>query len=729
MATTEQTIPQSLTEVKDYFMKKGFKMIPLGPATKAPIKGFKYELLKEADYDFPLDGDENIGMAHGEASGTYAIDVDFKEKSHTVEEAIGVLFDDVKKALTSTLVIKTPKQGVHFIFKSPDGVYPEQKKYYSKNYPDVEIDIRSHNGLTVFPPSVHPEKKYGKYSFISDTLTPAELAWSNTDMVLARKGFFTKDKIDEKSPHSDKSISKLLAGGFKRGERRISENSLYCKLRISGKSEGEAANQVIIVNRKLDEPLDDKEVQYNLKYQEAFYQNHIVPSMKQKEKEKKTSGEKKTSKKDIESEASEQLSSEYNFISDISGEIYYNSKGKYHTHGEQLIKQKCRQYWEVIGIKTANITEIVNTIQDKTMILNEDQNEDIFDREYKKVTVKNGTYDFEKMKFGPHDPKLLTLIKHPIYYDESKKCPKFDKFLESCFDGDNIRITQVLEMMALCFIKKFIIQKGFVNYGIGSNGKGTFLAILRNMIGIQYTSSIPMQRFQESQFIGFELRGRCANISADGGTEPITKTGFIKGVLGGDSLRCEQKFHSPFDFMPYVTPIFTFNELPVVMDSSDGFARKIQTIHWDKRFYGKDRDPTLDELTHNTDERSGIFNKLIPIIKRLLDTRKLTYESTVSETKSVWLSRSDSFFRFKNEKIILGSKYRIEVKMLRDKYEKFCEDNGMTALRGNLFFNKISEMVDGQKPIKTRVDKEPVSFWLGFSIDSEIRTDKQEPID
>lgn len=722
MTTTESTIPQTIVQVKEYFMEKGFKMIPLGPATKAPIKGFSYELLKDDDYDFPLDGDENIGMAHGSASGTFAIDVDFKEKSHTVNDAIGVLFNDIEKTLSSTLVVKTPKQGVHFIFKSEDGIYPEQKKYHSKKYPRVEIDIRSHNGLTVFPPSVHPEKKYGKYSFISSTLIPKAMKWENVEFVLAERGFFTKDKIDEKSPHSDSSISKLLAGGFKRGERRISENSLYCKLRISGKTENEAASQIIIVNRKLEEPLDDKEVQYNLKYQEAFYQNHIIPSLHKKTKKEKIT------RLNIESEASDQLLDEYDFISHVSGEIYYYSKGKYHTYGKKLIKKKCRQYWEVIGIKSHHISEIVNTIQDKTMVLKEDTNEDIFDTDYKKIVLKNGTFDFEKMEFGPHNPKLLSTIKHPIYYDESKKCPKFEKFLGSCFDGDIVRITQIWEMMALCFVKKYIIQKGFVNYGIGSNGKSTFLAILRNMIGIQYTSSIPMQKFQDSQFIGHELRGKCGNISADGGTEPITKTGLIKGLLGGDSIRCEEKFRNPFDFLPFITMIFTFNELPLVMDSSDGFARKIQTIHWDQRFYGDKVDQKVDQLPYDSDERSGIFNKLIPIIKKLIDIKKLTYESTVEETKQIWLLRSDSFFRFKNEKIIFGMNYKIDTNKIKDAYMKFCEENGMRPVGSNIWFNKISEMLNNAKPKPTKLDGKSVRVWHGITIDSELRPDEQEKL-
>lgn len=702
-------------------MNKGFKMIPLGPATKAPIKGFKYELLDDEDYDFQLEGDENIGMAHGEKSGTFAIDVDFKDKDHNVNDAIKVLFNDVERTLSKTLVIKTPKQGVHFIFKSEDGVYPEQKKYYSKQFPAVEIDIRSTNGLTVFPPSVHPEKRYGKYSFISQTLEPSLMNWSDVEMVLAERGFFTKNQnYIPDSTYND--LSKLLMGKFVKGERRVLQNSLYCKLRIRGKSVEESTDAIIKVNRSCKPPLDEKEIKYNVKYAENYYQNYIIPGLKEnnnsKQKEEKRGWY----------VAAQQLMDEYNFISHVSDEIYYYNAGVYHPYGDLLIKQKARQYWESIGIQSKHIAEIVNIIKDKTMVLSDSENQEIFDTDYKKMILKNGMYDFDDMEFKDHDNKVLALVKHPIYYDESKVCPKFDKFIDSCFDGDVKRITQIWEMMALCFIKKYIIQKGYVNYGIGSNGKSTLLAFLRNMIGIGATSSIPMQQFQDKSFIGYEIRSKCANLSADGGTEPITKTGFIKGVLGGDAVRCEQKFRSPFDFMPYITMIFTFNELPVVNDSSDGFARKIQTIHWDKRFYGDDRDRSVDNLPYDSDERSGVFNKLIPIIKRLMDTRQLNYENTVQETKEVWLARSDSFFKFKNDSIKLGPKYKIATSVLKDEYHKFCTDNGMTAVNDGVFFTKIKELLNNTPPTVTRIDGKSVKAWNAITVESELRNDNQESI-
>ena len=548
--------------------------------------------------------------------------------------------------------------------------------------------------------------------FISETLQHNPTNWLEFEVYLASKGFFLKEDLKDKTLQNNYNVHKLSTGKFPRGSRRRSQNSLYCKLRIMEHTEEDATKQIHIVNRKCDEPLDEKEVGYNIQYAESFFQNIVTPTLQK-------------TKKNNSSDANYydmalQLTEEYNFISHISKEIYYYSNGIYHKNGDKLIRKKCRQYWESMGIATGQISEIENIIRDKTTILQENENQDIFDNDYKIFILKNGMYNFGTMEFLPHSPKVLATIKHPIFYDNTKSCPNFDEFLDSCFDGDDIRITQIWEMMALCFIKKTIIQKGYVNYGIGSNGKSTFLAILRNTLGISNTTSIPMQQFQKSQFIGYELRGKSANISGDGGTEPLMKTGFIKSLLGGDAIRCEEKYRNPFDFVPFTTLIFTFNELPVVNDSSDGFTRKIQPIHWEKRFYGNSVNRDVDNIAFDADERSGIFNKLIPIIKRLLDTKKLQHENTVQETKAIWLSRSDSFFKFKNEHIIIGSKHKIEINRVKDYYKQVCEDDGMTPINDNQLFNKISEMLGGTKPTRTRMEGEYIRQWSGFTLKCEL---------
>ncbi len=704
------------TKVVEYLRKQGKNIIPIVPGTKFPPKGFHLKSFFDKKCESIITDSDSIAILHGKISNTFAIDIDMKNGGGW-EDAIHIVAKDIKKLLSSALVVKTPKQGCHIICEPIGNLPPKNAKYFNKE--GIEIDIKTQGGYTLLPPSSHPEKQLGRYQFISDTLKPTPTDWVKFEAHIASKGFFLKEDIDDDNLHSDYDLDKLLMGKFPRGSRRKSLNSLYCKLRIRRWNEKLVRKKVLEVNRKLSEPLSDKEMEHNMQYAESFFQYQVVPSLD-------VNPNKKIKPKQFTPyDASSQLMNEYIFVSHIAGEIYYYANGIYRKNGKHLIAKKCRQYWEVLDIDTTMISEVTNIIRDKTIIIPEDDNQEIFDNDYKKIIIKNGMYDFGIMEFNNYDSSILSTIKHPIFYNKLSKCPKFEKFLDSCFNGDGIRISQIWEMMALCFIKKYIIQKGYVNYGIGSNGKSTFLNILRNTIGINNTSSIPMQQFQKSQFIGYELRGKCANISADGGIEPITKTGFIKGVLGGDAIRCEQKFRDPFDFMPFVTMIFTFNELPPITDASDGFARKIQTIHWDQKFYGNNRDLEVDKIAYDSEERSGIFNRLIPIIKKLLHERKLLHESSVEDTKAVWLARSDSFYRFRKEHIVIGTDYMISPKQIESAYNQFCNEERMTPIPGKIFFDNL-KTITGESPKPTRIRGESKRMWCGFTLASQLRDEKQE---
>ncbi len=708
-------------KVTEYFRSKGKNIIPIVPGTKVPPKGLALESYFTKACDVIIKDSDSIAILHGKISNTFAIDIDMKNGG-AWEDAIHIVAEDIQKLLKKTLVVKTPKQGCHIIVQPIGDLPPKNAKYFNKD--GVEIDIKTQGGYTLLPPSIHPEKQLGRYQFISETLESDPTDWLMFESHIASKGFFLKADMDNRDLHSDYDLDKLLRGKFARGTRRKSLNSLYCKMRVRRWSEKLTVKKIQEINRKLPEPLSEKELEYNIKYSESFFSHQVQPNLDDYSPDKT---KKKKSKRFSPYDAADNLMDEYTFISHIAGEIYYYANGIYRKNGKMLISKKCRQYWEVLDIDTTMINEVINIIRDKTTILSDDDNQEIFDTDYTKIILKNGMFDFETMIFSPYDSKIVSTIKHPIFYDESKNCPKFDLFLESCFEGDKIRISHIWEMMALCFIKKYIIQKGYVNYGIGSNGKSTFLSILRNMIGINNTTSIPMQLFQKSQFIGYELRCKCANISADGGTEPITKTGYIKSVLGGDAIRCEQKFRDPFDYMPFVTLIFTFNELPLITDASDGFARKIQTIHWEKRFYGESRDLSVDQIAFDSQERSGIFNKLIPIIKQLINTRKLRHESSVEDTKAIWLSRSDSFYRFKKEHIVIGSDYKITPNHIESAYAQFCEEERMTPIPKKLLFDKLKS-INGNSPTVTRVEGRSARMWVGFTISSQLRDEGQASI-
>jgi len=527
------------------------------------------------------DGIAIIGgfVYRGKNKGKYLIMIDCDNQKGIDElSPKGGLKIMLERTLVEQHKDRADKAHIYFYSEKPVHKKSSSGNESSKGHPAIEVKGDGKHGIHIVSPSVHVDGS--PYEITSIGITPAFVISLEEQIQKICDKFGIKYLDDEsKFEYQQTQASKFMSVNFRIGE---SEGRRPALLSVCGHwfwerqerlNDEETYNEVLSLSDEWNKlhcttPLTDSQIKKQcsdaLKKAKYYVESgEMYPPIHNHTKKEKTN----TKKPKIDFyELATELMYEYNFISHISKEIYYYSKGIYHKNGDKLIKKKCRQYWESVEIETHHIREIENIIRDTRMVLNykDNSNQEIFDKDYKKIIVINGMYDFDEMKFKDYDPNVLATIKHPIYYDQSKQCPKFEKFLDSCFDGDEKRITQVLEMMALCFIKKYIIQKGYVNYGIGSNGKSTFLNILRNMLGLQNTSSIPMQQFQTSQFMGYELRGKCANISADGGIDPITKTGYIKSILGGDAIRCEQKRKDPFDFMPFVTLIFTFNELPVV---------------------------------------------------------------------------------------------------------------------------------------------------------------------
>ena len=722
-----------MTEVQDIakeYRDAGFNIIPIQPNTKVPPTGASVDNWKVYKCDVEIEAESSIAMLHGKLGGTWASDFD----DPTILEDV---IED-KKRMKDLLIIKTPKKGHHIIWRwVEDDFPPSDTKFTDKKGRTIDIKAK---GYTLFPPSSHDTANLGRYQFLNKTLQPAKIKWSNFLNVINAKGFFSKTEVAEKGTFTKKyHYLDLIRGKFVRGTRRQKQKSYYIQYRtINDKSHEEAVKSVEKINATCIPPIEEPEFSANMRSIERYYEDVVIPSRSSSfgnsnvVVDKSTTDTEKLQKQTINAYVmADAMMTEYNFVSHISKEIYYYSDGIYREGGDKLIHQKCRQFWEEVQIQTKHINEIENIIRDRTMVLQKDETTNaIFNLDHKKQILKNGMFNFDTMELEKYDPQVLSTIKYPIYYDDTAECPRFDKFLDSCFDGDEKSITIIWEMMALCMVNKILKQKGYVLYGIGANGKSTFLSILRSILGIQNISSIAMQSFQKDQFKGFELHGKVANLSGDGGTEPIEKTGFIKETLGGDAIRCEQKYHDTFVYSPFVTLVFTFNELPAVNDSSDGFARKIQTIHFAKQFYGTDRDDTVEDIANSDVEKSGIYNKLIPIMKRLIEGGKLTYDNSAEETRTIWSSRSDSFFSFKLHEMVKGADYSIGATPLYQLYTRHCQTEGLTAISQRQFSAKVSEYLGGVKNVVSRdEDGNSLRIWQGVTVRGRLRDDNQESLD
>ena len=163
-----------------------------------------------------------------------------------------------------------------------------------------------------------------------------------------------------------------------------------------------------------------------------------------------------------------------------------------------------------------------------------------------------------------------------------------------------------------------------------------------------------------------------------------------------------------------------------MLHESDGFARRFELIEWTKSFYGKDRDHTVNDIQNSKEELSGILNMLIPIAKRLLETRTLTYESSVASAKIAWLRKSDSATRYIKENTVEGSDYHEPVALIWSEYNKFAKANGMTPIQDREFNKKLEKMGYIRKGKK--ISGTNIFSWIGFTLRTHLKSDNQSSL-
>ena len=684
--------------------KAGYNVIPIRAGTKEPPRGSSVMAWKHKPCEVDIIEGNSIAMLHGEAGGTWALDFDSPD---IYEEILGGLDTD------RLMIVKTPKRGHHIIFGRMTGdVPPADTSLQDKS--GRKIDIKA-NGYTLLPPSNHPDQALGRYQWIGKRDTTQVTRWSDALVKLQACGFFlpghAEDEVDVGLKKWD--YGRLTAGRYEQGSRRRMTNSLYCQKRNLGSSHEHAYQECQKINDTcLPGPIGDTEFRANMRAVQRWYEDHVLVEKDTTTPKKKVG--RPPAKKINHYTLAHVLQERDVYLSHESKEIYVKEDGVYRPGGDKHIRKMCRELWESIGIKTHNITEVENIIRDKTLYRTDDGR---FDSHPYRLVLGNGDYDLETGEWHEgHDPATICMVKHDVEYDPAAACPRFVKFLEEVLPDERSR-GMILEMMAQCFLRQNVVQKGYVLHGIGSNGKTTLVNILREMIGLRNTCSLPMDSLQGNDFRGWEIFGKVANISGDGGTEPIKQTTLLKKLLGGDAIRCEGKYRDPFDFVPHCTMVFVHNELPIIYDASDGFARKMQIIEFGEQFYGGNRDNSVHTIHTDMSELSGVMNMLLPIMQKMIKTRVLEYEDTVADIKKHWLKRSDSVYHFTTECLELYPGGYVTIKDMKMAYRAMCQEEGMTALDDSELNSKL-EVICGDKPKPKKIDGVTQRAWIGVRIKS-----------
>lgn len=416
----------------------------------------------------------------------------------------------------------------------------------------------------------------------------------------------------------------------------------------------------------------------------------------------------------------ENIINSHEFIILENKKIYFYTDGYYRNNGDIVIRKQARKKgyeW----ITNSQINEIISIISDT---VGYEQNDYFAAGTHNyKVCIKNGVLDLEKGVLLQHDKKYKFTSKLPLYYDISKKCPLFAKFLRTSLDADPIKVTTVLEMMGHTLIRDNTkISKIFLHVGKGSNGKSILFGILQKMLGNFYSSKT-IHSFSNSSFAGAELIGKHANICADIGSTEIKETDLLKRASAGDAIDCEEKYKAGFPAIPYATMIFSANELPDIKDESDGFTRRIEVIEWERSFYGKEKDIKVTQISNNSDEISGILNMLIPITRYMIQRGELKYQRSLSEIKMLYKLKSDSVYLFAQSELVDGAENMIITTEIYSVFVKFCKTKSFRIINDQSFSRKMKER--GYIKERKKVNGKINYYWFGTTLRDNLTDDNQ----
>lgn len=309
------------------------------------------------------------------------------------------------------------------------------------------------------------------------------------------------------------------------------------------------------------------------------------------------------------------------------------------------------------------------------------------------VAVKNGILNLSTWELLSFDPNIIIKNKIDVNFVPKAYFDVTDKTLDKIACQDKSLRKVLEEIFGYILLRRNEMGKAFILTGGGSNGKSSYLKIVRRLAGEENTSSLDLKELNQ-RFKTAELFGKLANIGDDISGEYIKDNSEFKKLVTGEAINVERKGRDPFDFTNYAKLIFSANRMPRINDTSSGLMRRLMMIPFNAKFSVNDSDfdPFIQDKLLSKESMEYVLNLAIAGLKRLLKNKKFSPSKTIEKETSQYEIQNnpilgfieDSESKFENE--ITSDVYQI--------YQVWCAENGYQAVAANTFSREINRRLN-----------------------------------
>ncbi len=317
---------------------------------------------------------------------------------------------------------------------------------------------------------------------------------------------------------------------------------------------------------------------------------------------------------------------------------------------------------------------------------------DALDRDPMLLNCKNGTLDLRTGELRPHRREDLITKCVSVEYDPTAECRVWLAFLDKIMGGKSDMVAFLQRAVGYSLTGSIREQCLFLLHGTGSNGKSTYLEVLRELLA-DYCEQTDFATFLEKKNDQIRndvarLRGARFVSAVEVAEARRLDEALIKSVTGGDTVTARFLYGEFFEFVPAFKLWLAANHKPVIRGTDHAIWRRVRLVPFTVTIPDEEQDKDLPAKLKA--ELPGILRWAVEGCLAWQRDGLRPPEEVIKATAS-YREENDIVGQFVTENCIVSSGSKATAKALYAAYVAWADANGERPMTQNAFGRRLAE--------------------------------------
>ncbi len=366
----------------------------------------------------------------------------------------------------------------------------------------------------------------------------------------------------------------------------------------------------------------------------------------------------------------------------INGQLHIYKDGVY-SNGYKEIESNMIQH--IPNLKKMQRREVLDYME---LIVDEKESADA-----NLIAFNNGVYDLVSGELKPFSPDIVITNKIPWNYVPETYNELADHTLDKLACADPAIRSLLEECIGYCFYRRNELGKAFILTGDKSNGKSTFLDIIKAILGDRNISALDLKELGD-RFSTSMMFGKLANIGDDIGDDFLqgNQVATFKKVVTGNRIKAERKGQDPFEFNPFIKLLFSANDIPRMKDKTGAVLRRLVIIPFNATFSkdAPDYDPFIKYKLIQQDSIEYLIRIGLEGLKRVVTNNGFSKSDKVQSQLDEYEEENNPIIAFIRDTGVDMIENQPTNEVYK-RYQVFCADNSMQPMSNIVFSKQINK--------------------------------------